>query len=287
MSDRTGRIDLHIHTAVSDGTDTPQALLEAVRAAGFAVFSVTDHDTLAAGPAILRLRRQDDPLFIPGVEFSCRDEQGKCHVLGYGFDPDAPALGDVVSYGQSLRAEKVRARLEKLREEFGFTFSEEEIAELLSHKNPGKPHIGRLMVRHGYADSIGEAISRYIDRVHYSGKNVLPQEAIEGILAGGGIPVLAHPLFGGGSERLSDEEMEQRLSRLTGYGLQGVEAYYSGFSAQQRAQMLALAEKYDLYVTAGSDYHGANKTVALGETGLDDACGYPDRLNRFLDAVQA
>ncbi len=284
MSNCISRIDLHMHSTVSDGTDTPQTLLGLVRTAGIAVFSVTDHDALDAAQIIRGLRTQDDPFFIPGVEFSCKDAQGKYHILGYGFDPDAAAVNDTVSFGQKLRAEKTRARLEFLQKEYGFSFTDEEIEALLSLHNPGKPHIGNLMVRHGYAQSISDAISNYINHLHYHGGNVLPQRAIESILASGGVPVLAHPLFGGGSDRLSGEEMERRLRRLTEYGLQGVEAFYSGFAAAQTKQMLALADKYSLYVTAGSDYHGKNKTVALGSTGLGDASECPAALQRFLGA---
>lgn len=287
MTKRECRIDLHIHTTVSDGTDMPHTLLEKIRAAGIGVFSVTDHDAVLAAHSIAELRRKNDPLFIPGVEFSCRDEEGKYHILGYGFDPNAAPLLRIVSHGQKLRTEKTGVRLELLHEEFGFSFPEEEIEKLLAMENPGKPHIGRLMVQLGYAKDIGDAIDNYINRIHYRGENVRPQEAVEGILAGGGIPVLAHPLFGSGSERLAGDEMERRLRRLMEYGLQGVEAFYSGFSAEQTKEMLSLAEKYKLYVTAGSDYHGKNKKISLGETGLDKAEEYPDGLKRFLDVFEA
>lgn len=280
---RCGKLDLHMHTTISDGTDSPQTLLDNIRAAGIGVFSVTDHDAMKAAQIIPGLCGQDDPAFIPGIEFSCRDAQGKYHILGYGFDPAAASMCDLVEYGHSLRVQKVRARVEHLQNEFGFSFPQEELDALFVLDNPGKPHIGNLMVRHGYAQSITDAINNYIDRLHYRGSHVTPDKAIEGVLAAGGIPVLAHPLFGSGSEHICGEEMEQRLRRLLDYGLQGVEAFYSGFSAQQQEEVLALAKKYDLFVTAGSDYHGANKPIRLGQTGLDGTDAYPEGLKRFLD----
>ncbi|MBR6424522.1 MAG: hypothetical protein IKS29_01035, partial [Oscillospiraceae bacterium] len=78
---------------------------------------------------------------------------------------------------------------------------------------------------------------------------------------------------------------EERLRRLMGFGLQGVEAYYSGFTRKLRSMMLDLAQRYDLYVTAGSDYHGANKLIPLGDTGLEDASQGPEGLQRFLREV--
>ena len=286
MSKRIGRIDLHMHSTVSDGTDTPQALPELVRAAGITVFSVTDHDAVKACRIIRDVCTPDDPAFIPGVEFSCKDAHGKYHILGYGFDLDAPAVNGLVSRGHSLRVEKARARLEYLQAEFGFSFPEQEVERLLALDNPGKPHIANLMIRCGYAGSIGEAISDYINRLRYHGRYIAPQDAVEGILASGGIPVLAHPWFGSGSERIDSGDMQQRLRRLTDYGLKGVEAFYSGFSASQTQEMLSLSRQFDLYVTAGSDYHGTNKTVRLGDTGLDDTAEYPEGLKRFLDVCQ-
>ena len=76
--------------------------------------------------------------------------------------------------------------------------------------------------------------------------------------------------------------MEARLRRLTEYGLRGVEAFYSGFTDKLRSQMLAFAERYGLYITAGSDYHGTNKLITLGDTGLADSDDRPEGLRRFL-----
>ncbi|MBS7263209.1 MAG: PHP domain-containing protein [Eubacteriales bacterium] len=280
-----GRIDFHMHTVVSDGTDTPEEILKKVKAAGIGTFSVTDHDAVKAGQIILRLRTETDPRFVPGVEFSCKDEEGKYHILGYGFDPEHEAIRAVVEKGHRFRMKKVLARLEFLKTEFGFAFPEDEIERLLTMDNPGKPHIGNLMVRYGFAESKEQAIKKYLDRIRFSSEYIRPEEGIGGILHAGGIPVLAHPFYGSGDELILGEEMEKRLLRLLGCGLQGVEAFYSGFSAKLRAEMLALAVKHDLYVTAGSDYHGTNKLVGLGDTGLGDEEEAPVGLRRFLEAV--
>ena len=98
--------------------------------------------------------------------------------------------------------------------------------------------------------------------------------------------MLAHPVYGSGDQLILGEEMEQRLRRLIGFGLQGVEAYYSGFTKKLRAMMLEMAQRYDLYVTAGSDYHGTNKLIPLGDTGLEDASQGVEGLQRFLREVR-
>lgn len=279
------KIDLHMHTTVSDGSDTPEAIVANVRDAGITVFSVTDHDAIKGCKAVQNQLKQGDPTFICGVEFSCKDDQGQYHILGYAYDPESKSIQGVVGRGHSLRMKKVKARLDFIKDAFGFVFPENEIRKLLSMDNPGKPHIGNLMVKHGYVATKEIAIRDYIDRLHFRSEYVRPEEAIAGILGAGGIPVLAHPFFGSGDQLIIGAEMEDRLKRLIGYGLQGVEAFYSGFSAKLTGEMLALAERYGLYVTAGSDYHGTNKLIALGDTGMEEHAPLVPGMERFLRAA--
>ena len=280
-------IDLHMHTTVSDGTDTPAELLSRVRASGMKVFAVTDHDSFKACDTIRNHLGKDDPDFITGVEFSCRDEDGKYHILGYGFDVDADAIRQVVELGHSYRVKKLRARLSFLDTAFGFRFREEDTQTLFAMDNPGKPHIANLMVKYGFAETKEKAIKNYINQMRFRSEYVRPEEAIEGILGSGGIPVLAHPAYGSGDDIILGTDMEKRLYRLEEFGLKGVEAFYSGFSGKIREEMLELADRYGLYVTAGSDYHGANKLVSIGDTGLGEVDEWPEGLKRFLDAVTA
>ncbi|MBQ7152479.1 MAG: PHP domain-containing protein [Clostridia bacterium] len=282
-----GKIDLHMHSTASDGTDSPAVLLEGVRRAGLIAFSVTDHDSFAAGPVIRSMLRACDPPFIQGIEFSCKDEYGKYHILGYGFDDLNVRMRTMVEQGHERRMEKLQARLDFLASEFGFVFSEEEIKGLFALNNPGKPHIGNLMVSRGYASSKEQAITDYINKVKISADYFRPEEAIETILAASGVPVLAHPYFGSGDENLTDVELEERVERLLSFGLQGMEACYFGFPPKLLHGALALAEKHRLYVTAGSDYHGKNRLVGIGETALDELEECPEGLVRFLERFDA
>ena len=253
------KIDLHMHTTVSDGTDTPEEILDRVKENGIELFAVSDHDAIKGCDVIQRLRKPDDPQFLTGVEFSCRDEEGQYHILGYRYDP----------------------------REFGIVFSPEEIEELLTLDNPGKPHLANLMVKNGYADSKETAMHNYLNKLRIRMDFLGPEEAIAGILAGGGIPVLAHPTYGNGDQLIQGENMDRRLQRLMAYGLQGVEGFYSGFSPAIRKEILDFAERYHLYVTAGSDYHGKNKLIHLGDTGLTPETVFPEGLHRFLEAIEA
>ena len=284
--ERHFKIDLHMHSTVSDGTDTPEEILVRVREAGIALFAVTDHDAVKAGRIIPPLLTEGDPAFLTGAEFSCRDEEGKYHILGYGYEPDAEPIRKLVETGHSLRMNKVLARLDFLKKEFGFAFPEEELNWLFAQDNPGKPHIANLMVKLGYAETKEQAIKDFINRIHFRNEYVRPEQAIQSILDGGGTPVLAHPSYGDGDQLILGAEMEKRLQRLMEFGLQGVEAFYSGFTPRIRRELLSFAERLGLYVTAGSDYHGKNKMIDLGDTGLDEAAAWPEGLRRFLNDTE-
>ena len=283
MEQYPNKIDLHMHSVVSDGTDQPEQLLQRAKEAGLDLFALTDHDAIKGCEMILAHRTEDDPLFLCGAEFSCRDEEGKYHILGYAYDPEAEAMKELIELGHSYRMRKTKGRLELLKKQFGFVFPQEEVDGLLSLDNPGKPHIGNLMVKYGYAESKEKAIKEFINRTHIQSVHVRPEEAIEGILKSGGIPVLAHPSYGDGEQFVIGEEMDARLRHLLPFGLEGVEAYYSGFTPKLIEEMLDFAEKYDLYVTAGSDYHGANKMVVLGDTNLENVTEGAKGLHRFLE----
>ena len=284
------KIDLHLHTQISDGTDSLTEIIENVRKAGLDLFSVTDHDSIKAGimipPMLEELEPEQRTAFVRGIEFSCEDEMGKYHILGYGYNSAVPGIAEVVEEGHRMRMRKTKARLQFLQKEFNFRFTEDEIDELLSKDNPGKPHIANLMIGHGYANDIQDAIKNYINKKEFQNEHVRPEDAIKGILKSGGIPVLAHPCYGSGDELILKDEMEERLRRLMGFGLMGLEGYYSGFPQKLSQEMIGLAEKYGLYVTAGSDYHGANKMVPLGDNDLEDAAQGPEGLHRFLQDVE-
>lgn len=282
------KIDLHLHTTASDGTDRPSEIIERVREEGIDLFAVTDHDGIAGALEIETILRDTSPeelLFIKGIEFSCADEQGKYHILGYNYDAENENLKKIVHTAHENRIRKVQARLSFLEDKFGFTFREEDIAGLMRNHNPGKPHIANLMVKYGYADSIEEAMKGYLNKKKFPNSYTLPEDAIQTVLQSGGIPVLAHPCYGDGSQLIVGEDMENRLKRLTGFGLQGMEAFYSGFTPKLIREMLDFSEAFDLYVTAGSDYHGTNKLVPLGDTNLDSVAEAPDRLKAFLKKI--
>ena len=279
------RIDLHMHTTISDGTDTPEEILKHVKKTGLDLFSVTDHDAVRGCEIISDLLRKNDPLFVPGVEFSSKDDRGKYHILGYDYDIQAKPIRQLVMKAHEYRMTKVFDRLDSLESVFGIRFPEEEVMKLLARNNPGKPHMGNLMVKYGYVETKEIAIEEYIDKLPVKSRYVRPEEAVQAILESGGIPVLAHPSFGSGSQMITGADMEERLQYLMDFGLQGVEAFYSRFTGDLVEELLAFAGKYNLYVTAGSDYHGKNKVNPLGVTLLERSPEWPEGLRRFLERI--
>lgn len=279
------KIDLHMHSLVSDGTDSPAELLAKVRESGIEIFSLTDHDAIKGCMAIIGLLQDGDPVFIPGAEFSCRDELGKYHILGYGYNVRTGAMPEFIESSHNLRMQKLEARLDYMESELGISFPDQAREELFSLDNPGKPHIANLMVRYGFAQSKEQAFHEILNRLPVLTSYIRPEQAIEAILAGGGIPVLAHPSYGDGDQLFMGEEMEQRIRRLMVFGLRGLEAFYSGFTPQLVDEILGYADRYDLYVTAGSDYHGKNKMIVLGDTGLEETETRTARLESFLKDV--
>ena len=279
---RHDKADLHMHSTVSDGTDTPTLILDKVIETGITIFSLTDHDATKGCRMIQEALPGRDIRFIPGVEFSCRDDEGKYHILGYNYDPDSETIIKLVEKGHSIRVAKLRARLDMLKEQYGFDFPPEEVEALMALDNPGKPHIGNLMVKYGYAETMRQAMKDYLNGLRVNKGWVTPEEAIQTILDSGGIPVLAHPPYGSGNELIIGAELEERVKKLMDLGIAGLETFYSGFSKALEKEVRHLAEKYDLYITLGSDYHGSNKLVELGDTGFDPADGVPKGLSRFL-----
>ena len=278
-------IDLHMHSAISDGTESPAQLLSRVRKAGLSSFSLTDHDAYKGCGEIMSSLTPSDPLFVTGVELSCTDEAGKYHILGYGFDLGAQSLRTMIRQEHEKRMGKNRRILTRLNEQFGIRFPESELKRFFSLENPGKPHIGELMVRHHFAVTLEQAFRDYLNKIYETAEDIRPEKAIEGILSGGGIPVLAHPLLGDGRQLIAGEEMDVRLRHLMEFGLKGLEAFYFDFTKEQSKEMLDLAQRYDLYVTAGSDYHGGIKKNRLGCTGLETMPQMPEGMKRFFEDV--
>ena len=261
-------IDLHIHTTASDGSDSPAELARKV--AGLRIFSVTDHDTIDGA---LQMERLVPPgtVYIRGVEFSCVSPAGKCHILGYGYDPRHPALLAALEEGRTLRLEKLQRRLEALRAHFGIILTDDELSRLYSLNSPGKPHLGKILLDRGLAETLDGAIQTYL-KIRVPGRDRIDAGGtIAAIEKAGGRSVWAHPLGGEGEKRLTPEKFEDQLQTLLAAGLKGMECHYSRYSREEIQFLRDRAAAHGLTVTGGSDYHGINKRdLELGMLSMGD-----------------
>ena len=266
------RSDLHLHTTASDGSDTPSELVAKAKAKGIDVIAVTDHDTLHGSLEAINLP-YDGVKVITGIEFSCqyRGEGGfDCHILGYGFDPEAEAMLAAIRHGREMRLFKLEARLKYLKEHFGISFSKEDIEWLHSLNSVARPHLGQLLIKHGYVASMSEAFDTYLKTAGVPDDRIDAGEAISAIISSGGIPVYAHSIGGEREARLTRSEVQTRIDKLIGLGLMGLECYYSRYSESDEAMLVEIATSRGLLISGGSDYHGENKTVKLGVLRSDE-----------------
>jgi predicted metal-dependent phosphoesterase TrpH len=193
-------------------------------------------------------------------------------VLGYGFDPDSPVLNEAIAHGRQMRLMKLESRLAYLKDNFGITFTDLDIEWLRSLNSVARPHLGRLLISHGYARSMEEAMDKYLKNGGgFPDDRIDAGEAISAIRAAGGIAVYAHPIGGEREKRLSREEVIPRIDRLVSLGISGIECYYSRYSEEDQAMLEEIARERGLLLSGGSDYHGENKTVRLGTERADGA----------------
>ena len=264
------KVDLHIHTTASDGSDSPRVLARNISDSGIGLFSVTDHDTITGALAMEPLV-PEGVRFVRGIEFSCADPAGKCHILGYGYDPDHPVFRAALAEGRQLRLAKMALRIEALARDHGVVLTDGELQWVMSHESPGKPHLGKVLMDRGLAPTLDRAIRDYLRDV--PGRDRIDAKtAVEAITAAGGFPVWAHPLGGEGEKRLTPERFSRLLQVLLGYGIRGMECWYSRYSMADVDFLLEQADRHGLTVTGGSDYHGTNKQdLPLGRLNTDGA----------------
>ncbi|MER3460489.1 MAG: hypothetical protein C4303_04910, partial [candidate division GAL15 bacterium] len=198
------RADLHTHTTASDGTLSPRELVREACAAGLKVLALTDHDTTegireAQGEAA-RLGIE----LIPGVELSTHVPGSEVHILGYFVDWHEQQLAGLLRRLRKGRVNRAREMVRRLNQ-LGVPLTFEDVAR---HADGavGRPHVARALVAGGYVASFEEAFTRYLARgrpAYVERERFTPEEAVQVILQAGGVPVFAHPLWGGDRERLA------------------------------------------------------------------------------------
>ena len=269
-----GVIDLHAHTTFSDGTLSPAELVEAAAAAGLTAVAVTDHDTVDGLPEALAAGERLGVEVVPGVEINLEHERVTMDMLGYflGGRPSAE-LREELAQLRAYRDERNLRILERLAE-LGLPLDPGELAAAAEDGAVGRPHIGEAMVRRGYVASVAEAFERYLRRgapAWVDRRRLSLGHALRLLRASGAVPVLAHP----GIIRTDAAGLEHLVRDAARGGMAGLECYYPLHDEATVAACLALARKYALVPTGGSDFHGSVKPdvrlgVASGERPVPD-----------------
>lgn len=257
------RIDLHTHSSVSDGTETPGELVASAAAAGLDVVALTDHDTTAGWAEASDAARRLGVALVPGTEVSALSRGVSVHLLSYLQDPAAPALADLVAQTRDARLHRGRAIVERLSHDLPITWD-----DVLAQQQPGtvvgRPHIADALVALGV---VPDRTAAFADLLSARGRYYVPYyapeaaEAVEAVLASGGVPVFAHPGADGRGRVVPDSAIEE----LAEAGLAGLEVHHRDHTPEQRARLAALADRLGLLVTGSSDYHGTGKDNVLGE----------------------
>lgn len=256
-------IDLHVHSNCSDGTYTPEELVDYAMAKGLAAFALTDHDSIAGlDRAIdyaqeLRKAGKEAPEVIPGIEFSTEYQGRDVHIVGLYIDHTAPAFHEKLREFVDSRTNRNHKMCRRLNEA-GIDISYEELQAAFPDCVITRAHYARLLLDRGYVKSMNEAFERYIGdhcACYVPREKVTPVQAIELILAADGIPVLAHPLL----YHLSDTRLDALVAECKEAGLMALEAIYATHSPSEERQLRRLADKYHLLLSGGSDFHGENK----------------------------
>ncbi|WP_233993608.1 PHP domain-containing protein [Salinibacter altiplanensis] len=268
--------DLHTHTHCSDGHLAPGELVARAAEQGLRVLAVTDHDTVEGLPAARDAAATHGLRLVPGVELSVEVADRAVHLLGYGFDPEHPALTDYLAAFTARRRERLQRMVGRLADQ-GVDLSMEVVHRHVgTSAAPGRPHLARALAAEGHVDGYREAFEQYLSRDqpgHVPAPTRPGAEAIEALHAAGGVAAVAHP----------GQWMPSTVLRtLRAQGLDGVECYASSHPDYLVDYYRKICQGHDLLMTGGSDYHGGPeaKDAEPGTVGLTR-----DHWERFRDAA--
>lgn len=265
------RADLHCHTTCSDGSFTPEELVQLAAKFKLKGLSITDHDTIQAYSAAIPLCKELGIELIPGAEFSSVLNDASIHILGYGIDIDSPKIIEFCNLHRQRRTNRNRAILEKL-ESLNMPISPDEIAR---KDTVGRPHIAQAMIKKGYVKSIQEAFKKFIGDgkpCYDPGKPFSVQETIDIIHEAHGVAVIAHPHL---------IPRKKTIKALLELNFDGIECYYGNFQANEHQKWVHMAHQKGWLITGGSDFHGDLKP------GINLGCSWVNEevFNKLKDSL--
>lgn len=258
------RIDLHTHSTVSDGTESPARVMDQAAAAGLDAVALTDHDS-TAGWAEAEARAQELGVdLVCGMEVTCASAQGiSVHLLCYLQDPESPGLLAEITRSRQARTVRAQTMVERIAEDYPISW--DSVQEFVGEgATVGRPHIADALVAAGAAADRSAAFAEILSGnsryyvPHYAPD---PAQAVRLVREAGGVPVFAHPLASARGRVVGQDVFEEMVEA----GLAGVEVFHRDNPPQAQEWLLDFAGQHGLLVTGSSDYHGAGKPNRLGE----------------------
>ncbi len=280
------RADLHLHTLCSDGAYPPAEVARRCKAAGVALFSLTDHDNMSGLNEGAEAAKNLGLRFVRGIEVSAYLGATKVHILGYGCGE-----GDAYTRFLHAREEGARARARDAVEKANALLSLDVTMEEVEKFHPRKDSpLHSMHILDAFVNRLGGDRDRLYRELFVPGAPAfselgrpLPEEAVRAIHEMGGVAVLAHPvqilvLPKEVSERfrlLSRAEREEvkrtyakdrnaLMERLAAAGLDGIECYHPTHTLSDTEEFLAFAQAHGLFVTGGSDFHSDDGPRRVG-----------------------
>lgn len=247
-------IDLHTHSTASDGSCTPERLVELARELGLTALALTDHDTLAGVERARRSAEGTGLLLIAGVEIEIEIQTGEFHLLGLALGAHREGLEAGLSRVQSGRRGRNGRMVEKFQRA-GISLTMEELSEVAGEDIVSRAHFARLLVRKKVVSSIDAAFKRYIGKgmEFYEPRECLGlREATSLIKAAGGVAVIAHPI----SLRLRGPALRAYLVACMDQGVSGLEAWHPNQPLKECRRFERLGRSLGMIITGGSDFHG-------------------------------
>lgn len=263
-------IDLHTHTTVSDGTDTPAQLVNKALAQGLDTLAITDHDAIAGWQSAIQTLRGDLKLVL-GAEISCLTADGiSVHMLGLLFDGMNNPMLEMLENTRDERLPRMRKMIELMQAD-GIEISLSDVESVMPiGATMGRPHLADAMVAKKIIKTRDEAFQGLLNnesKYYVAHLAPTPVEAIKVIKAAGGVAVIAHPFASMRGQILQSSDFIE----LAIAGLNGIEVNHRDQSNEERQSLLSIALELDLVMTGSSDYHGTGKLNSLGENVTDPA----------------
>lgn len=273
------RADLHSHTIFSDGSDSPEKLIDLASMKGLKGLSITDHDTTKAYERAFRYASEKKFPLVSGVEFSAYFRQESIHILCYAFPLNSRPIQALCEKHILRRKERNQKILEKLKR-LNIDIDEKDIPQTTLEGVIGRPHIAIALIKKGVVATMRDAFQKYLGEgkaAYEEGEKISVEETLQYIKEGKGKAVIAHPQL----------IIRKRLLKdLLEMPFDGVEGYYANIPFQEDEIFIKKAKEKGWLITGGSDYHGSIKpNIQLGSSWVNEET-FNKLYNHFLSVSE-